>query len=93
MKNNENIKRAVIKLSGRVQGVGFRPFVFRLAEKYCIKGYVLNDMEGVAIDAEGKENDLANFIKFLDLEKPPLAAINTKTVNFNPPVFYNNFNY
>ncbi len=92
MKNNENIKRAVIKLSGRVQGVGFRPFVFRLAAKYCIKGYVLNDMEGVAIDAEGKENDLANFIKFLDLEKPPLAAINTKTVNFNPPVFYNNFN-
>ncbi|MHB1661254.1 MAG: carbamoyltransferase HypF [bacterium] len=92
MKNNEDIKRAVIRLSGRVQGVGFRPFVFRLSEKYCIKGYVLNDLEGVTIDAEGKGNDLANFIKFLDLEKPPLAVITAKTVNFTPPIFYNSFN-
>ena len=85
--------RALIKLSGRVQGVGFRPFVYRLAEKYGIKGYVLNNMGGVEIDAEGTENALADFIKSLDsdLEKPPLAIVNNKTVIFIEPVFYKDF--
>ena len=100
MKNNEdininnnakNIKRAVIKLSGRVQGVGFRPFVFRLAEKYGVKGYVLNNIKGVEIDGEGKENDLTNFIKSLDSDKPPLAIINNKIVEFTKPIFYKDF--
>ena len=95
MQNCENeskdVKRAVIKLSGRVQGVGFRPFVYRLAEKYGIKGYVLNNTEGVEIDAEGKEEKLADFIKSLDLEKPPLAVINDKIVNFNESIFYKDF--
>jgi hydrogenase maturation protein HypF len=99
MQNSENglintdIKRAVIKLSGRVQGVGFRPFAYRLAEKYGIKGYVLNNAEGVEIDAEGKKDDLSNFIKSLDSdsEKPPLAIINDKTVDFTEPFFYKSF--
>ncbi len=87
------MQRAVIKLSGRVQGVGFRPFVYRLAEKYRIKGYVLNNMEGVEILAEGEDNNLLSFIESLDLEKPPLAVINNKYVDFTEPVpfFYKNF--
>ena len=91
--NNAGVKRAIIKLSGRVQGVGFRPFVYRLAEKYGIKGYVLNNTEGVEIDAEGKEDDLSNFVKSLDSdsEKPPLAIINDKTVDFTEPFFYKSF--
>ncbi len=91
--NNTDVKRAIIKLSGRVQGVGFRPFAYRLAEKYGIKGYVLNNAEGVEIDAEGKEDGLLNFIKSLDLdsEKPPLAIINDKTVDFTEPFFYKSF--
>ncbi len=82
--NNTVIKRAAIKLSGRVQGVGFRPFVYRLADRYGIKGYVLNNTEGVEISAEGEESRLLNFIKSLDSdsEKPPLAVIKDKTVNF-----------
>ena len=82
--NNAVIKRAAIKLSGRVQGVGFRPFVYRLAEKYGIKGYVLNNTGGVEISAEAEESALLNFIKSLDSdsEKPPLAVINNKTVDF-----------
>ncbi|MGC8554462.1 MAG: carbamoyltransferase HypF [Candidatus Acidulodesulfobacterium sp.] len=81
---NAVIKRAAVKLSGRVQGVGFRPFVYRLAEKYGIKGYVLNNSEGVEISAEGEENGLLNFINSLDSDpgKPPLAVINNKTVKF-----------
>ena len=86
---------AIIKLSGRVQGVGFRPFVYRLAKKYGINGYVLNNMEGVEISAEGEENNLLNFIKSLDSdsEKPPLAAINNKTVDFTElkQFFYESF--
>ena len=82
--NNTLIKRAAIKLSGRVQGVGFRPFVYRLAEKYGIKGYVLNNTGGVEISAEAEESALLNFVKSLDSdpEKPPLAVINDKTVDF-----------
>ena len=82
--NKAVIKRANIKLYGRVQGVGFRPFVYRLAEKYGIKGFVLNNTEGVEISAEGEESGLLNFIKSLDSdsEKPPLAVINDKTVDF-----------
>ncbi|MDA8303844.1 MAG: acylphosphatase, partial [Deltaproteobacteria bacterium] len=91
MQNNADIKRAIIKLSGRVQGVGFRPFVFRLAKRHSIRGNVLNDLGGVSIDAEGNENDLASFIKSLDLEKPPLAVINTKTLHFKKPAFYSDF--
>ena len=81
---NAVIKRAKIRLSGRVQGVGFRPFVYRLAEKYGIKGYVLNNTGGVEISAEAEESALLNFVKSLDsdAEKPPLAVINDKTVNF-----------
>ena len=96
--NNAVIKRASIKLSGRVQGVGFRPFVYRLAEKYGIKGYVLNNNEGVEISAEAEESALLNFVKSLDSdsEKPPLAVINDKTVNFidfieQEHIFYKNF--
>lgn len=91
MKNDKDIKRAVIRLSGRVQGVGFRPFVFRLAEKYRIKGYVLNNTEGVEIDVEGKENDLDSFIESLSSEKPPLAIINNKNIDFTEAVFYKGF--
>jgi hydrogenase maturation protein HypF len=82
--NNAVIKRAAIRLSGRVQGVGFRPFVYRLAEKYGIKGYVLNNTGGVEISAEAEESALLNFVKSLDSdpEKPPLAVINNKTVDF-----------
>jgi hydrogenase maturation protein HypF len=96
--NNAVIKRAAVKLSGRVQGVGFRPFVYRLAEKYGIKGYVLNNSEGVEISAEGEESALLNFINALDSdsEKPPLAVISDKTVNFidfteQEHIFYKNF--
>lgn len=55
-------RRVVIKLSGAVQGVGFRPFVYNLANKLGIKGYVLNNGKGVYIEAEGSEESLKDFI-------------------------------
>ncbi len=96
--NNAVIKRAKIRLSGRIQGVGFRPFVYRLADKYGIKGYVLNNGEGVEISAEGKENALLSFINSIDSdsEKPPLAVIKYKAVDYvdfieQEQIFYKNF--
>ncbi len=95
---NVAIKRATIILSGRIQGVGFRPFVYRLAEKYGIRGYVLNSSEGVEISAEGEENALIDFINSIDsdTEKPPLAVIKNKTVDYvdfieQDQIFYKNF--
>ena len=45
-----------IQVKGIVQGVGFRPFVYRLAKKYLLNGWVLNATEGVFIHAEGEAN-------------------------------------
>lgn len=52
-----------IKLSiiGRVQGVGFRPFIFQLAYKFSLKGTVQNNMDGVKIHIEGEEANLEFF--------------------------------
>ena len=42
-----------INVSGMVQGVGFRPFVYDLARRYALRGYVLNNSHGVEIELEG----------------------------------------
>ena len=65
--------RAIIK--GRVQGVGFRFFVFDLALRYGLKGVVRNLWEGgVEVEVDGQENELRDFLR--ELKKgPPLAKI------------------
>ncbi|RLF11392.1 MAG: carbamoyltransferase HypF [Thermoprotei archaeon] len=68
------MRRAVIRCSGVVQGVGFRPFVYRIAVRNGLKGYVKNLGDaGVEIVVEGEEGRLENFLKKLVEEKPPLA--------------------
>lgn len=64
-----------IHLNGIVQGVGFRPYVFRLAQEMGIKGWVKNSSHGVYIHGEGEEID--NFYRRLIQEAPPLAKITT----------------
>jgi len=58
-----------------VQGVGFRPFVFRLATEEGLLGWVRNSTEGVLIEARGTEERLAHFIRRIRNEAPPLAVI------------------
>lgn len=65
-------------LQGIVQGVGFRPFVYRIATQHKLKGFVCNDTQGVWIVAQGKEKQLKAFIK--DLKNPPNVA---KITHFN----------
>ncbi len=71
---DERIRRQ-ITITGIVQGVGFRPFIHRLAQKHNISGSVHNFTGGVAIEAEGNPDDVTAFIKDLPKEKPPIARI------------------
>lgn len=67
--------RARIGVSGIIQGVGFRPFIYRLATTRGLTGYVANTAAGVTIEADGSEQDLAHFVQAITAEKPPLASI------------------
>jgi hydrogenase maturation protein HypF len=69
------VERLRIRLRGAVQGVGMRPFVYGLALRHGLAGHVLNDGDGVVIEAEGAT--LAAFVAALTAEKPPLATIDT----------------
>jgi hydrogenase maturation protein HypF len=62
-----------IRVRGVVQGVGFRPFVYRLARANMLNGWVLNGDQGVQIHIEGAEDNLAAFVHEIR-EKPPAAA-------------------
>lgn len=64
-----------IRIRGVVQGVGFRPFVYRLAQEQEIAGWVLNGEEGIAIQAEGDDDALLTFVERLQTEAPPAAVI------------------
>jgi hydrogenase maturation protein HypF len=80
-----------IKIRGVVQGVGFRPFVFRLAHANTLAGWVLNGEEGVEIFLEGAEEGLQAFVKALETEPPPAAHIVGMEVQPLQPVGYNGF--
>ena len=68
-------KRQQIRIDGIVQGVGFRPFVYRLAKALQLTGSVLNSNSGVLIEVEGSGENLAQFQNRLRQEMPPLAQI------------------
>ena len=69
-----------------MQGVGFRPFVYRLATELDLKGHVLNISGGVIAEIEGPEPALANFLFRLRVEAPPLAEIEHVEIEDRPPV-------
>jgi hydrogenase maturation protein HypF len=66
-----------IRVRGKVQGVGFRPAVWRLAQECALRGQVWNDAEGVLIHVWGAYEDLDNFLHRLRNEVPPLATIDS----------------
>ena len=67
--------RTQISIKGIVQGVGFRPFIYNLARKYELKGYVLNNTSGVNIEVEGESSVIDEFIQKVKTEPPPQAVI------------------
>jgi len=87
----EEMVRARIAVRGVVQGVGFRPFIHRLAKEHHLKGWVLNSTEGVVIEVEGDEERIEGFIADMVAEPPPLAVIERVDKEFLPPVGYTSF--
>ncbi|NVJ53670.1 MAG: carbamoyltransferase HypF [Campylobacteraceae bacterium] len=81
-----------IKIKGTVQGVGFRPFVFNLASKYSINGWVNNDEKGVNILLCSSKENIENFIKELKQNPPPLSKIDSIEIeDLNSTNKYTNF--
>jgi len=64
-----------ILVTGIVQGVGFRPFVYRLAHSLALTGWVANTVSGIRIEIEGENGDLDRFARALRREAPPMADI------------------
>src|ERR1039458_3156243 len=77
-------QRIQVRLRGIVQGVGFRPFVYHLAQRLKLAGWVLNDSSGLVTEVEGDEVGIAAFLKALESEHPPLAWIQDRAVTSLP---------
>jgi hydrogenase maturation protein HypF len=80
-----------IRVRGVVQGVGFRPFVYRLACANTLNGWVLNAEEGVEIHLEGTESALDAFVHDLKAQPPPAATIAEIDVRPAEPVDWQEF--
>ena len=76
--------RLHLEVSGLVQGVGFRPYVYRLAGELALSGWVRNDPAGVSIEVEGERSPLEEFRARLPREAPPLASVQDMTSAWLP---------
>lgn len=83
--------RLRVTIRGAVQGVGFRPFVYRLATALGLRGWVNNSSQGVSIEVEGSRPLLEQFLLRLEREKPPRASIQSLESSFLDPVGYTAF--
>ncbi len=80
-----------VTVTGVVQGVGFRPFVYRLAERHGLAGGVRNESGEVQIDVEGPASALDAFVAALTAEAPPLARIERVAVEPREPAGQDGF--
>jgi len=76
--------RLHLEISGLVQGVGFRPFCHRLAQRFELSGWVLNHGGGVSLEIQGRETEA--FVQALQAELPPLASIDNIEQHSLPPI-------
>ena len=93
--HEEHIKLEKIRLKivihGAVQGVGFRPFVYKLAAEIHVNGWVANTSQGVFIEAEGTKETLDRFFLRLQKEIPPRAFIQSLEFSFLDPIGFEKF--
>jgi hydrogenase maturation protein HypF len=83
--------RVRVSLRGAVQGVGFRPFVYRLARQLGLTGWVSNSPQGVLLEAEGEARAVEHFLVRLDLEKPSCSFIQSRECWQLDPAGYAHF--
>ncbi len=79
-------RRVRVRVEGTVQGVGFRPWVYRLASESGVGGYVLNDERGVLLEAEADPAGVERFLVRLSGEGPPLARVERVASQEVPPI-------
>jgi hydrogenase maturation protein HypF len=72
---SSKIIRACFDISGIIQGVGFRPFIYRIAKAQGLTGHVANTAAGVIIEIDGTKQEIEDFTKAITREIPPLATI------------------
>ncbi len=82
LSRNEERARLRLRLRGAVQGVGFRPFVYRLATELQLSGWVMNSSQGVQVEVEGDRQDLDTFLLRIEKRKPPRASIQSLEFSF-----------
>ncbi len=85
------IRRLRVEIHGAVQGVGFRPYVYRLASELGLAGWVRNDTRGVFIEVEGPIARLERFLDRLPRELPPRARIHAMETDWLEPAGYTDF--
>lgn len=87
----QDLNKAILHITGTVQGVGFRPFVYELATRFRLKGWVRNTSSGVDIELDGEKSVLDVFIQILQSELPPLARIDKIETKFEEPGLFTSF--
>ena len=87
----EKALRLRVVIRGAVQGVGFRPFVYRLATGMGLTGWVINSSQGVFIEVEGERPRLEAFLLRLEPEKPPAAFIHSLESSFLDAIGFDRF--
>lgn len=84
-------QRAKTTVKGIVQGVGFRPFICRLARRHALKGFVSNTGRGVELEIEGDAGRIEDFFRDIPADKPPLAVITDIETEYLAPNGYDAF--
>ncbi|UZE92546.1 MAG: carbamoyltransferase HypF [Methanosarcinales archaeon] len=87
----KNSKCEKLLIYGIIQGVGFRPFVYRLAHEYGLSGYVLNFGNGVEVLIEGDDRQIDGFLHDLRMKKPLLSRIDHIEIETVPRRNFNDF--
>jgi hydrogenase maturation protein HypF len=77
MRDSKDLKRVQLSVQGVVQGVGFRPFVYKKASLLELAGFVYNDSQGVIIEVEGKTEQVEQFCQQLPYDAPPFSHIDS----------------
>jgi len=80
-----------IILDGQVQGIGFRPWIYRLAKKHSLYGYVLNSRKGVIIEIQGEQKNIKNFLNHLQNKPPMLSYITSLETEKTPLKTFSGF--
>ena len=84
-------ERIRIAIHGAVQGVGFRPFLYRLATEMQLPGWVVNSGQGVFVEVEGTKDVLDSFLLRIEREKPPRSSIHSLEFSLLDPVGFESF--